>query len=386
VFDGTFARGPVSDLVSGAAWVQSLLAVEAALARAACLAGAIPSSSVAAIEQACADPSAYDAGELAREASDSGSPVVPLVARLRERVPQAAAADVHFGATSQDILDTAMVLIARRAVAAIAVDLAVAADACAELAAHHRTAPIIGRSLMQAALPTTFGLKAAVWMRALDGGRSRLVGVAANLPVQYGGPVGTLASAGRFGSAIRANLAADLGLTTTPVAWHTDRTPVLELAGALAIASAALGSTALDLVLLAQSEVGEVSEGVSGRGGSSSMPHKHNPIAAISARACGVRAPGLVATLIAASAQEHERGAGGWHAEWETSSDLLRLVGSAASWLADSVSHLEVHADVMRTRVLQSLGDNGSHPLEADVRAAAERVDEALSQRPTVAS
>ncbi len=390
VFGGTFARGPVGDLVSGDAWVAALLEVEVALARAAGSVGAISATSVGAIEQACADPSAYNVGDLARAAADSGSPVVPLVARIRERVPASAAADVHFGATSQDILDTAMVLIARRAVGAIRADLGVAADACAAFAAEHVRTPVIGRSLMQAAVPTTFGLKAAVWMSALDASRSRLESAAAGLPVQYGGPVGTLASAGSFGPAIRGALAADLGLRSTPLAWHTDRTPVLDLAGALAIASAAIATPALDIVLLAQSEVGEVSEGAPGRGGSSSMAHKHNPIAAISARACTFRVPGLVSSLIAGSAQEHERAAGAWHAEWETLSDLLRLVGSGAGWLADSVSQLQVHPEVMRVRALESLADNGSGHPEADlavhVAAAADRVDDALAQRAATAS
>jgi 3-carboxy-cis,cis-muconate cycloisomerase len=385
LFGGTFARGPVAALGSAHAWLSTLLEVEAGLGRAAGSAGAIPATSVEAIVSACRDPAAYDIARLARDAADSGNPVVPLVLRIRERVPEDAQPHVHFGATSQDILDTAAMLVAKRSVAALVGDLRAAADAAAGLAAEHRDSPIVGRTLLQAAVPTTFGLKAAGWMTALDAAVVRLERVVASLPVQYGGPVGTLASAGAWGPAIRASLAEHLGLVVTPLAWHTDRTPVLDLASGLGIAGGAVATTAVDVVLLAQSEVGEVSEGVSGRGGSSSMPHKHNPIAAISARACVLRVPGLVSTLLSVAGQEHERAAGGWAAEWETLADLLRLAGAGAAWLADSLEHLQVHADVMRARAVDSLADNGSGDLSGHMKAAAERVDDALAQRPGAA-
>jgi 3-carboxy-cis,cis-muconate cycloisomerase len=385
LFGGTFARGPVAALGSADAWRSTLLAVETGLAVAAGSAGAIPAASVEAIVAACGDPAAYDIARLSRDAAESGNPVVPLVLRIRERVPAATRPHVHFGATSQDILDSAAMLIAKRSVDALVGDLSAAADAAAGLAAEHRDSPIVGRTLLQAAVPTTFGLKAAGWMTALDGAITRLERVVATLPVQYGGPVGTLASAGEWGPAIRARLAEQLGLAVTPLAWHTDRTPVLDLASALGIAGGAVATSAVDVALLAQSEVAEVSEGVSGRGASSSMPHKHNPIAAISARACALRVPGLVSTLFAVSGQEHERAAGGWPAEWETLTDLLRLVGAGAAWLADSLQHLEVHSDVMRQRAMESLTDNGSGDLATHVRAAAERVDDALTHRPGAA-
>jgi 3-carboxy-cis,cis-muconate cycloisomerase len=382
LFSGTFARGPVAGLVSAGAWLQALLDVEAALARSAASVGAISHDSSAAIGVACADPTSYDVEQLAGDAASSGNPVVPLVARIRERVGAGAAADVHFGATSQDIVDSAMMLVARQAVAAVTTDLAASAGAAAALAAEHRADPIVGRTLMQAALPTTFGLKAAGWMSGLDQAVDRLTSVAERLPVQYGGPVGTLAAAGPAGPAIRVALAAELGLRAPALAWFTDRTPVLDLAGALGGAAGAVATCSLDLVLLAQSEVGEVTEGEPGRGGSSSMPHKRNPIAAISARAGALRAPGLVATLMSCAAQEHERAAGAWPAEWETLSDLLRLTGSAAHWLADSLGHLEVHADVMGTRAAESLRQSGSGlALEVHVAAAAGQVDAALAGR-----
>jgi adenylosuccinate lyase len=198
----------------------------------------------------------------------------------------------------------------------------------------------MGRTLMQQALPTTFGLKAAGWLAGLDGARLRLAEVVASLPVQYGGAVGTLAAASGSGVALRSALAAELELADSAVSWHTVRLPIADLAGALGASAGVLATVALDVVLLAQSEVGEVREGGAGRGGSSAMPHKSNPVAAISARACARRAPGLVATLFAAMEQEHERSAGAWHTEWPTLTDLLTSVGSAAAWLNESLSGL----------------------------------------------
>jgi 3-carboxy-cis,cis-muconate cycloisomerase len=383
LFGGTFARGPVGALVSSAAWLQALLDVEGALARAGVSAGAIPAAAGAAISAACAEGTSYDIVEIATAAADSGSPVVPLVPMIRARVGSDAARYVHVGATSQDIVDSAMMLLSRRAVAALGSDLARAADAAAGLARDHRDTPMIGRSLMQQALPTTFGLLAAGWMSALDAAGARLQRAADACPVQYGGPVGTLATAGPHGRAVRTALADELGLRSTAIAWATDRTPVLDLAGALGIASGAIGTAALDVVLLSQSEVGEVSEGVSGRGGSSSMPHKHNSIAAISARACVIRVPGLVATLFRCAEQEYQRAAGAWSAEWETLSDLLRLTGSGAAWLGDALSNLTVDGGLMQSRAERTLADNDSDDdLARHVSSAAEQVDAALTARP----
>ena len=194
----------------------------------------------------------------------------------------------------------------------------------------------MGRTLMQQALPTTFGLKAAGWLAGLDGARLRLAEVVASLPVQYGGAAGTLAASNGSGVALRTAFAAELGLADGAVPWHTVRLPIADLAGALGAAAGVIATVAVDVVLMAQTEVAEVSEG-GARGGSSAMPHKHNPVAAISARACARRAPGLVATLFGAMEQEHERAAGAWHSEWPTLTTLLTTVGSAAAWLAESL-------------------------------------------------
>jgi 3-carboxy-cis,cis-muconate cycloisomerase len=265
-------------------------------------------------------------------------------------------------------------------------DLAAAADRCAELARAHRDDVVIGRTLLQQALPTTFGLKAATWLAGLDGARLRLAEVVATLPVQYGGAVGTLAASSL---AVREALARELGLVTTAVPWATVRLPVADLAGALGAAAGVVATVAVDVVLLAQSEVAEVAEAGSGRGGSSAMPHKRNPVAAVSARACARRAPGLVATLLGAMEQEHERAAGAWHSEWPTLADLLVTVGSAASWLAEGLRGLRPDPARMAATVAAagegrlaaalagalapSLGPGAAHDAAADaVRAARE--------------
>jgi 3-carboxy-cis,cis-muconate cycloisomerase len=342
LFDGTFARGRAAAAVSDEAWFRALLAVEAAIARSAAGVGLVPTTAADAVTAACAEPARLDLATVIARAADDGNPVPPLVRVLREAVGERDAVAVHVGATSQDVVDTAVVLLARDAVAAIDTDLAAAAEAAARLAAAHRDDVVMGRTLMQQALPTTFGLKAAGWLAGLDGARLRLAEVVATLPVQYGGAAGTLADSRGAGLALRTALAAELGLVGTPAPWHTVRLPVADLAGALATAAGIVSGIALDVVLLAQTEVAEVREAGDGRGGSSAMPHKRNPVAAVSARACARRAPGLAATLYAAMEQEHERAAGAWHSEWPTLTGLLVTVGSAASWLAESLSGLQV--------------------------------------------
>jgi 3-carboxy-cis,cis-muconate cycloisomerase len=325
-----------------------MLDVEAALARANARAGLITPDAADAIGRWCwADD--YDIAALGRDAADAGNPVVPLVAAIRGLVGDSAADAVHHGATSQDVLDTASSLVSRRALIHLCGDLHGASGAAAELADEHRRTAMVGRTLLQEALPTTFGLKAASWMVGLDAAIDRLVEVAdTRLAVQLGGAVGTLASFGTEGLKVVAYLAEDLELAEPALAWHTERTRVAELAGALGEAAGAIGKVARDVILLAQSEVGEVHEGTKGRGGSSTLPHKSNPIAAVSALACAMQAPGLVATLLAAMAHEHERAAGPWHAEWRPQRELLVSVGSGAEWLRECLEHLRV--DRMRVR------------------------------------
>ncbi len=369
LFDAVLARGGAATEVDDRAWLAALLEVEAALARAEARAGVIPDEAAEAIGRACR-PDTFDAAAIGRAAAASGNPVVPLVEAIRAVVDPGAIVHVHRGATSQDILDSAAMLVARRALEAIVADVVGAADAAARLADEYRPTMLAGRTLLQQALPTTFGAKAAAWLAGLDAAIARLDAVRRErLAVQLGGAAGTLASLGPAGPAVVAHLAEELGLAEPSVPWHTERSRIADLAGALGTTAAAIAKPALDLVLLAQTEVGEVVDPTPGRGGSSTLPHKRNPIAAVAARACAVQAPGLVATLLAAAgAGEHERGAGAWHAEWRPLSELLRSVGSAAAWLRDALEHVE--PDPARMRANLELGGG---------RLLAERVAIALT-------
>jgi 3-carboxy-cis,cis-muconate cycloisomerase len=366
LFDAVLARGSARDAVADEAWLQAMLEVEAALARACAEAGVIPASHADAIAGACR-AELFDVAAIGAEAADVGNPAEPLVRALRAQVGGVAAQDVHRGATSQDIVDSAAMLVARRALEPTLADLRGAADAAARLAAEHRDTVMIGRTLMQQAVPITFGLKAAGWLVALDESIERLRDV--RLAAQLGGAAGTLAALGDAGLAVLGRFARELGLDEPVIPWHTDRTRIAELAGALGEACGAVAKVAGDVVLLAQTEVGEVREGVEGRGGSSTMAHKRNPVAAISARAAARQAPGLVATLLAAMEQEHERAAGAWHSEWPALRALLRFTGSAAAWLRDCLENLEVNVERMRA----NLGD-----VDASVGAPSELIDRAL--------
>jgi 3-carboxy-cis,cis-muconate cycloisomerase len=350
LFDSVLARGGAREAVSDGAWLQALLDVEAALARACAGAGVIAEEHAEAIVAASrADD--YDIATIGAEAANVGNPAEPLVRALRQRVGGTAADDVHRGATSQDIVDSAAMVVARRALEAILPDLHGAAAATARLAREHRDTPMIGRTLMQQAVPTTFGLKAAGWLVALDESTVRLREV--RLAAQLGGAAGNLAALGGAGVEVLDRFARELGLDEPVIPWHTDRTRIAELAGALGGACGTTAKVAGDVVLLAQTEVGEVREGVEGRGGSSAMAHKRNPVAAISARAAARQAPGLVATLLACMEHEHERAAGAWHAEWPALRSLLTFTGSAAAWLCDCLENLEVDVERMR----ENLGD-----------------------------
>jgi len=373
LFGGVFARGPVA--VDDNAWLQAMLDAEAGLARALERAGLAPAGSGEAVT-AAARAADFEPGELGALAALTGNPVPGLARALARRVPQAAAGAVHRGATSQDIVDTAAMLLARRVIDGVLADLARAADAAAGLAGTHRSTIMIGRTLLQQAVPVTFGLVAAGWLTSIDEARQGLAAVSSGrLAVQFGGAAGTLASLGEAGQRVAALLAEELGLALPVLPWHTDRLRIIDVAAALARAAAALGKVARDVTLLAQSEIGEVHEGAADagapaqqaaasipgapgapgapgpagprRGGSSAMPHKHNPVAAIAILGCTRQAPGLLATLVASAEQELQRAAGAWHAEWEPLACLLRLTGSAASWAAELLSGLTVDGSRM---------------------------------------
>jgi 3-carboxy-cis,cis-muconate cycloisomerase len=354
---GPLSGGSRADAeVSDRALLQAMLDAERALAVASARVGIVPDQAAAAIAAACrADR--FDPDDLGRRAAGAGNPVAPLVRDLTEEVAEAAGPEaarwVHHGATSQDILDTAASLVDLRALGPILDDLDRAAEAAAELADRHRATVMAARTLGQQALPTTFGLKAAGWLAALDAVATGLDRVRRErLAAQLGGAAGTLASLGQDGVEVAREYARELGLCEPVMAWHTDRTRVAELAGALGAAAGVLGKIALDVTLLAQTEVGEVGEPAGGgRGGSSTLPHKRNPVTAVLVRAATARAPGLVATVLAAMAQEHERATGAWHAEWEPQAELLRLVGGAAARTRELLAGLEVRPDRMRANL-----------------------------------
>jgi 3-carboxy-cis,cis-muconate cycloisomerase len=353
LFSALFDRGTVA--TGSDAWLQAMLDAEAALARALERAGQAPAGAGAAVTDA-AQAGHFDAAQLGRQAARTGNPVPPLVRALTAAVPGFAAGTVHRGATSQDILDSAAMLMAARVIDAAAVDLAAAAAAAAELASRHAGTVMAGRTLLQQAVPVTFGLVAAGWLTAIDEARERLAVVRRDrLAAQLGGAAGSLASLGGAGAQVARYFSAELGLAQPVLPWHTDRLRVVELAAGLAGCCAALGKIARDVTLLAQSEVAEVSEGDgtdgAPAGGSSTMPHKRNPVAAVVILGCTRRAPGLLAGLAAAAEQEHQRAAGAWHAEWEPLADLLRLTASAAAWSAGLLAGLRVDAGRMRANL-----------------------------------
>ena len=364
-FEALFVPPSVREATGDAAWLQAMLDFEVALARAQARAGLIPEEAASEIASASLDPE-----EIARAGRATGNPAGALVDALDH--PYA-----HRGATSQDVMDTAAVLVAGRALALIDDELLAVASACATLAAEHRGAPVAARTLLQQALPTTFGLKAAGWLVSVDEARDRLAAVP--LEVELGGAAGTLASLGDQGLEVLALLAEELGLAEPVLPWHTRRGRMGELGAALALAAGAAEKIALDVKLMAQTEVGEVSESSDGgRGGSSTLPHKRNPVSSALAIACAHGARGAASVLIGAQAQEHERAAGAWQAEWGALSTALALTAGAAAGVREALDGLEVHADRMRAN-LELTG--GLLMTEAVATALAERLGRAQAKQ-----
>jgi 3-carboxy-cis,cis-muconate cycloisomerase len=332
-FSAVFVPDDLAAAVADDSWVAAMLEAEAALASAQAAEGVISAEAAAAVAAACRGE--FDLAG-AREAAN---PVVPLARELRERAPEA-----HRGATSQDILDTAAMLVARRARVLILDELDGVVAACAGLADEHRATVMAGRTLMQQAQPITFGLKAAGWMSGVASARANLRDV--ELAAQLGGPVGTLSPA------LLARFAAELELAEPPLPWHGDRTRVARLGAALAIAAGACEKVALDIVLLAQNEVGEAAEASDGgRGGSSAMAHKRNPVGAIRARAAARSVRGAAGVLLEAMAGEHERAAGSWQSEWGALSAALAGTGGAAWALREALEGLTIDRERMLANV-----------------------------------
>ncbi|WP_327371353.1 3-carboxy-cis,cis-muconate cycloisomerase [Streptomyces sp. NBC_01217] len=362
------AGSPAETATGDSAFLQAMLDAEAALTRAQSSCGLAPAEAGRAVTAAAADASRFDMRDMALRARAGGNPVIALAADLAAAVEPDVRPYVHRGATSQDILDTAAMLVATRTLAPVLDDLARAADAVARLAAAHRNTPMAGRTLTQHAVPTTFGLKAAGWRALVLDARDRLSAVRQSLPAQLGGAAGTLAVFGAFestgepapgaetdaedtdgdtpGLALLQAFANELALAEPLLPWHTLRTPVADLAGALAFTAGALGKMAADVLTLSRTEIGEVTEGQ--LGGSSTMPQKSNPVRATLIAAAARRAPGLAATLYGSLVAEDERPAGAWHAEWEPLRELLRLVGGAAHDAAELTEGLRVVPYAMR--------------------------------------
>ncbi|MFJ6572599.1 adenylosuccinate lyase family protein [Streptomyces sp. NPDC091292] len=416
--------GSAAEAATGdGAFLRALLDAEAALTRAQAAVGLAPAEAARAVTAAAGDTARFDARDLALRARAGGNPVIPLVADLTAAVPEEYGPYVHRGATSQDILDTAMMLVASRTLDLTLADLSRTETALARLATAHRDTVMPGRTLTQHAVPTTFGLKAAGWRWLVLDARDRLRAVREGLPAQLGGAAGTLAAfatyaahdaessptgradpfptrrdesspahhadlfptgraestptrcgqasrmAGRVGTTPWDQLpgiyADELALTEPPLPWHTLRTPLADLTATLTFTAVALGKIASDVLTLTRTEIAEITEGTGGA--SSAMPHKANPVRATLIAAAARRAPGLAATLYGCVAAEDERPAGAWHAEWEPLRDLLRLVGGAAHDAVTLTEGLQVHPATMRAHLDLTHGLIVSERLSAEL-------------------
>lgn len=384
LFAGVYGDPRVDAATGDAAWLRAMLAFERALAVGGAQVGLVPPEHAAAIAAACADPGRFDVAELADGAAAQATPVIALATRLRELVPPDARPFVHLAATSQDVVDTALMLLVRDGLGPAMDEAAATADLLAGLALAHRGTAQVGRTFLQHGEVTTFGAACATRLVALDDALARLGEVrGSRLAVQLGGAVGTLGPAGEQGPALVAAVAAELGLAAPVVGWHTCRGRVAELAAAVGVLSGELAAAAQDVVLLSATEFGEVE--VAAPGGSSAMPHKRNPARAVLALACAQRVPGLVATVFAGMPQELQRSAGRWQAEWGAVIDLVRLLGGTARHTRACYRGLVVRADRMAAHVAELLTATGRSATPADVAAADVRgavalVDRALAE------
>ena len=355
-----FGAAVMNACLGDRARLQGMLDFEAALARAEAACGVIPAAAVAPIESAC-DAGAYELAALADSARLAGNLAIPMVRQLTAAVKQQnpeAARWVHWGATSQDAIDTGLVLQLRSALDLLDAGCAALDATLASLAREHRDTVMAGRTWLQQAVPVTFGLKAAGWLDSLRRQRQRLAETRRRvLALQFGGAAGTLASLGDAGLRVAEALAAELRLSLPALPWHTARDRVVETGAVVGLLIGCLGKIARDLSLMMQTEVGEVLEpAAEGKGGSSAMPHKRNPVGCATVLANALRAPGLVSTLYAALVQEHERGLGNWPAEWDTLPELLRMAAGSLETLQPTLAGLEVRTQRMRRNLDQTQG------------------------------
>lgn len=355
LFDAYFTAPAMRAIFCDAGRVQGMLDFEAALARAEARVGLIPPDAVAPIAAAC-QADLYDYAALAQAIATAGNSAIPLVRALGKRIaaesPEAERY-VHFGTTSQDAMDSGLVLQLRAAIELIEGDLAALGDALAEQAERHADTPLAGRTWLQQATPVTLGMKLAGVLGAITRHRQRLSELKPRLLcLQFGGASGSLAALGEQAWPVAEALAAELQLHLPEQPWHTQRDRLVEFASLLGLIAGSLGKLGRDLSLLMQTEAGEVFEpSAPGKGGSSTMPHKRNPVGAAVLIGAATRAPGLVATMLAAMPQEHERSLGLWHAEWETLPELCCLVSGALQQALLAVPGLEVDAARMRANL-----------------------------------
>ncbi len=339
------------------AHVQAMLTFEAALAQAQAHAGIFPQHFADEIAAHCR-VELFDVITLYHDAERAGTPVIPLLRMLNAKVDEKARTYVHWGATSQDAIDTAFMLEMRDGLDILIAVIDAVCQVCAELAEQHRHTLMVGRTLLQQAVPITFGLKAARWLtlvlRQLQALHEHRMN---SLVIQLGGAAGTLAVLGKRGSRVIELLVAELQLTVPDLPWHTERDRIAQVASTLGIVAGAVGKIAGDIVLLAQTEVGEVSEGAeAGKGSSSAMPQKHNPVDAVFALAAARQALGIVPVIVSTMMQEHERAAGAWQAEWEAIPSLFRSTAEAVERVRSSVSNLQVHPDRMSANLNMTHG------------------------------
>jgi 3-carboxy-cis,cis-muconate cycloisomerase len=351
---------PLADLFSDDSVLRAMLDFEAALARVEGRLGIIPRTAASTIS-AVAATARLDAAAVASKALQSGTPAIPFIHKFTESVGAQnpmAAGFVHWSATSQDVCDTALVLLLQKAQTIFEADLHRLKKGLQQLSEKHRNTVMLGRTWLQAAPPVTFGLKAAGWFGTVNRGHLRLNTAFEDcLMLQFGGASGTLAALGRDGQRVARALAAELKLTGPDAPWHTQRDRLASLMCACGVLTGSLGKMAQDIVLLSQNEVGEGAEAISkGRGSSSTMPHKHNPVGSALALAAAHRVPGLVSSFLSSMVQEHERAAGGWQAEWSIVSSVIQSTGLAISSMAEVVDGLEVNASKMRANIEATRG------------------------------
>jgi 3-carboxy-cis,cis-muconate cycloisomerase len=356
--DALTTTAPARQATSATAWLRAMVEVEVALALAGAEVGRVRDASAHTIARclggdALADD-VLDVPGILAEAASTGTPVVPLLRRLRAALPASTRGDLHVGATSQDVVDTALALVLRRSSRVLLADALAVADACAVLAERHRRTPAVARTLGQHALPTTFGRRAAGWLVAVDTAAAELQRAIALLPVQLGGAVGTTASLDDHGPAMTRFVAQRLQLAEPPLPWHGDRLPVVRVAAALAMLAGTAEKVARDLLSLASGDVREVRLRTGGV--SSAMPHKQNPVPLVLSAAAAHKVPGLLSTLVSGMAGEGERATGAWQAEGSTLLDLVRVTGGTLGHLRDALDVLEVDEEQMASG-LAVLGD-----------------------------